>query len=169
MKKADVIIACTNASDYTLLPEYFSHKKQQWILDLSVPPNTHPEVQRLSKVTVAGVDEISSIMNETYKRREEEIPKAMEILESYRKAYFQWLALYIHAPLINDMKGKLKKLCKSEMFESAFNIQLPENEIGLRVKKTVGTLAENLRNKKEKGCQYIHAINDFFQPGESTS
>lgn len=155
--KADIIIVCTNASGFTLLPSFFSGKKNQQVFDLSVPENVHPDVKTIAGVTVIGIDEVSKTLQDTFEKRNAEIPKANIIIGEYLHQFKAWLAMYTHVPAINSIKTKLQTLSLSHSPEG-----FSETMIGNRINKTVGTLATNLRQKDEKGCQYINAINDFL-------
>ena len=158
---ADIVIVCTNAPTYILLPHFFSKNKKQYILDLSVPENVHPAVKNIIGKTVTGVDEVSQTMQDTFAKRNTEIPKANAIIEQYLQELHSWLALYRHVPVINDIKNKLHELCTMPCCNNN-----DKSKMYSRVNKTVGTMVMNLRYKNEKGCQYIKAINDFLKESE---
>ncbi len=146
---ADIIIVCTNASSYTVLPQHFMHKKQYCVLDLSIPMNVHPAVKEQPWIQVEGIDDVSQLLRETLEKRKEEMPRALAILQSCLQDFYQWLAMQPYAPLLKEMKDKLMGLSS-------------ERASRQRINKTVGELAENLRIKKEKGCQLINAYNYFL-------
>lgn len=156
-EKTDIIIVCTNASGYTLLPSFFSGKKNQRVFDLSVPENVHPDIKKIEGVEVIGIDEVSKTLQDTFEKRNAEIPKANLIINEYLHQFKAWMAMYTHVPAINSMKSKLETLSRSHSFPG-----VTETMIGNRINKTVGVLASNLRQKDEKGCHYINAINDFL-------
>jgi glutamyl-tRNA reductase len=161
--EADIIIVCTNAASYTLLPQFFNDEKERLILDLSVPENVHPGIKNIKHITVAGVDDVSKIMQQTISNRNKEIPKAKKIIETFKAEFFDWLAMYQHVSMINEMKDKLISLSGLHPCEMAVDVtQSNAMLVSNRVNKTVNTLAMNLREKKEKGCLYIHAYNDFL-------
>jgi|KBSMisStandDraft_5_1062788.scaffolds.fasta_scaffold00438_15 glutamyl-tRNA reductase len=166
VKAANVIIVCTNAGEYTLLPEYFEGMGGKTVLDLSVPLNVHPSVASLPGVSVADVDEVSILMFETMRARKAEVPKAMEMLQEFQQEFFEWLAMYQHSSHIQEMKSKLYSLTglnlqTCEMADG--HLSLPALELHNQVNKTVSNLVVNLRTKKEKGCQFIHAYKHFLE------
>ena len=67
LSDADIIIVCTNATEYTILPNTFQHKKNQLILDLSVPANVHPDFKKDDNIKLIDVDEISTKILEPWK------------------------------------------------------------------------------------------------------
>lgn len=162
IRTADIVLVCTNAASYTVYPHFFPGQKDQWILDLSVPENTDPAIKNIPGVRVTGIDEVSGTMKATLAKRNSEIPKALAIIEEFRQAFYEWLHLQRHIPLINEIKGKLY-----ELGEIHFVATANTGVLSSRVNKTVGSLAMNLRYKREKGCHYINAINEFLQPGTS--
>ncbi len=158
--RADIIIVCTNSSGYTLLPSFFINEKTRQVFDLSVPENVHPDIKQIEGITVIGVDEVSTTLQETFAKRKAEIPKANMIIADYLHQFKSWLAMNRHVPAINSMKLQLHAISSGH-----FSNLLPDSSLDLRINKTVGTLAANLRERHEKGCQYICAINDFLNEG----
>ena len=166
--KADIIIVCTNATDYTIVPAYISSSKHRWILDLSVPENVDPAVKELPDVKVTGIDEVSLYLQNTLAMRTGEIPKAHTIIQDYQYEFYNWLKWQRNVPLINEMKTKLYAL--GEIHLCAIKNKEPEYASDLlndKVNKTVGSLARNLRMKQERGCHYINAINEFLEQDTS--
>lgn len=153
--QADIIIVCTHAPDYVIRKDFFNTGKQVIVIDLSIPQNADPAIREIPGITLIGIDEVSKSLDATLSARSLEIPKAQNILQEHLKHFYDWLALYRHVPLINEMKSKLYALGKSEY-------ATPDPQVNRRINKTVGCLAMNLRDKKEQGCQYINAINDFL-------
>lgn len=157
---ADIIITATNAPGYLLRPHFFSTSKSRTIIDLAVPSNVDPAVGNIPGHTLHAIDEISQVMETTLAKRNNEIPKALSILDAYQAEFLNWLHLQKHIPMINAMKDKLQMLGKIHFCNSE-----GKQLLSSRVNKTVGSLAMNLRYRHEKGCHYINAINEFLQPG----
>lgn len=156
--RADIIIVCTHAPEYIIRKDFFSPGKTTIVIDLSIPQNADPTIKEIPDTMLIGIDEVSKSLDATLSARNLEIPKAQNILQEHLQHFYDWLALYRHVPLINEMKSKLYALGKSE-YSTA------DPSVNQRVNKTVGCLAMNLRDKKEQGCQYINAINDFLNSG----
>ncbi len=164
LQQADVIVVCTSVDNCWLGPEYLP-EKEQWLLDLSVPQNIDPQVGRLPGKTLTGIDEVSTMLSNTINKRKAEIPKALNIIDKYETEYVDWLRMYRHIPMLNDIRAKLTELGGITSCELAVTHLANNNPVvSQKVNKTVGELANNLRYKKEKGCHYINAINSFLQP-----
>lgn len=161
-RNVDVVIVCTNAPGYLLRKEHFKANKPVTVLDLSVPENAEPGIADIPGVKVIGIDEVSQTLSATFVKRSREIPKAVAIIEEYLNDVYDWLTHYKHIPVIRDVKQKLYGLSSMEYHQSTDTASL----IGRRINKAVGELAMNLRDKNEKGCQYISAIHQFLQDNE---
>ncbi|MBP7555803.1 MAG: glutamyl-tRNA reductase [Chitinophagaceae bacterium] len=155
---ADIIIVCTHAPSYVIQKDFLSPGKAVVVIDLSIPQNADPAIRDIPGAKLVGIDEVSKCLDANLSVRNLEIPKAKKILQEHLKNFYAWLALYRHVPLINEMKNKLYALGKTEC-------TTPDSQVNQRINKTVGCLAMNLRDKKEQGCQYINAINDFLNSG----
>lgn len=161
---SDVIIVCTNATQPTIVKEYFIGDNQKMVLDLSVPMNVHSGVRTLANVHVIDVDEISTtILDKTFNKRKGEVPKAKAILQQYKVDFYNWLNDYRYSLHIKNWKDKLQELSELHpgFCEMATNNTLLNDD--RKVQKAVSRLAVNLRTNQEKGCQFINAINDYLQ------
>lgn len=152
--RSDVIIVSTSSETYTILPSYFKTPKYRLILDLSIPQNVNPAVKDIDGIDLMDVDEISLILEKTIGRRRSEIPKAMQIIEETITETKTWFELQQHNPVLRHIKLQLNEL-------SEFNMDHPNKKE--MIQKTVSSLAVQLRTKNNKGCQYIHAMNDYLQ------
>ncbi|GAC1591117.1 MAG: glutamyl-tRNA reductase [Ginsengibacter sp.] len=151
--ESDIILVSTSSETYTIHPEFFALNKSRLILDLSVPQNVDPSVKHVPNTLLMDVDEISLILNQTIDRRRAEIPKAKKIISETIEETISWYNMQQHSPLLKQIKLHLSEL------------QYPGNEPvdkQDKIQKTVSTLAVQLRKENNKGCQYIHAMNDYL-------
>ena len=153
------------------------------VIDLSMPANVEPAVAMLPNTTLVNVDQISAIPQNTIARRQQEIPKALTIIEEYENQFGQWIQTYQHAPAIRHIKENLRllstlppqrcemsgELLPEDMREStasdtwvAVEPPLPGLVKDEQIRKTVSNLMVNLKTKKEKGCQFITAYHHFL-------
>lgn len=179
----DVIIVCTNAMLPVVKASYFSGTASRVVIDLSIPSNVEPVVGLLPNTVLVNVDEISAIPQKTIARRQQEIPKAIAIIEEYENQFGQWLQTYQHAPAIRHIKENLRllstlhpqrcemsgELLPEDMRESMggdtwLAVEPPALAVAQdeQIRKTVSNLMVNLKTKKEKGCQFITAYHHFL-------
>jgi glutamyl-tRNA reductase len=150
---ADVIIVSSAAENYTIEPSFFTTRKSRLILDLSVPQNVNPTVAHLPGISLLNVDEISAILNKTISLRQAEIPKAMAIIGATIGSLMDWYHKQSYNPLLRKVKTQLY-----ELSEIHFTNQFREEKIH----KAVSSLAIQLHNKNDKGCQCIHALSTYL-------
>jgi glutamyl-tRNA reductase len=152
VNESDVVIVSTSSENYTVNPTFFTGIKSRLILDLSVPQNVDPAVANIPGLELMNVDEISAILDKTIDRRKAEIPKAMEIINDMINEMKEWYCMQQHSPLLRQVKLQLNELSKGA----------EEDDNKEKIQKTVTTLAIQLRTQNNKGCQCIHAMNDYL-------
>ena len=152
--KFDVIVVSAASENYIISATHFRTSKPRLILDLSIPQNVDPFVKNVSGIELMNVDEISVILNNTIHRRESEIPKALQIIDQTIVELHQWYNMQLNNPMLRKIKSQLHELSK----QHSDNVDDKE-----KIHKTVSTLAIRLREQTNKGCQYIHAMNDYLR------
>ncbi len=147
----DIIIVSSAAENYIITPSFFSDDKPRLILDLSIPQNVDPEVGKMPGVHLMNVDEISAILDKTIGRRKAEIPKALLIIGDTINELKDWYGMQANVPVLRKIKTHLHQLSKEDSTECTDKIH-----------KAVSSLAIQLKQKNNKGCQFIHAMNDYL-------
>jgi glutamyl-tRNA reductase len=157
---ADIVIVSTSSENYTVDPSFFTGIKSRLVLDLSVPQNVDPAVANIPGIELMNVDEISAILDRTIDRRKAEIPQALNIINEMIEEMKEWYCMQQHNPLLRHIKTQLSELTRK--IEEADKVErVQKNDID-RIQKTVTTLAIQLRTQNNKGCQCIHAMNDYL-------
>lgn len=157
---ADIIITSSLSTSYTILPSFFTIQKPHLLLDLSVPQNVDPSVKDLPGITLLNVDEVSLILDKTISRRKEEIPKAYKIIDDTLSSLESWHRQQANNPSLVTVKSQLHKL-NDAYFHSISNEE--------KIHKTVSSLAIQLRQKNNRGCQCIGALNSYLQTNYETT
>ncbi len=150
---ADIIIVSSTADNYTISPPFFTIQKPRLMLDLSVPQNVDPDIKNLKGVELLNVDEISVILDKTISLRQAEIPRALAIIESTMQDTMEWYRRHSNSPLLRKIKAQLHKLNEMHL-----NDEYSEEKIH----KAVSSLAVQLHNQNNKGCQYISALSSYL-------
>ncbi len=149
----DIIIVSAAADNFIVTPVHFKTVKPRLILDLSVPQNVDPSVKNIQGIDLMNVDEISAILDKTIHRRKAEIPKALKIIDDTIEEVKEWFGMQLNNPVLRKIKLQLHELSK----QNSNGINNKE-----KIHKTVSSLAINLRKQSNKGCQCIHAMNDYL-------
>ena len=101
-----------------------------------------------------NVDEISAILDKTIDKRKAELPKALQIIDETIDELKEWYLIQANNPVLRKIKSHLTELACATTFVNSKE----------RIHKTVSTLAIQLRKENNKGCQYIHALNNYLRP-----
>ena len=148
---ADIVIVSTSSETYTIMPAFFTVEKERLVLDLSIPQNVDPAVKNLHGIELMNVDEISSILNKTIDKRRSELPKALQIINETIEELKEWYVMQANNPVLRKMKSHLNELAGEKTTHNKEKIH-----------KTVTSLAVQLKKENNKGCQYIHALNNHL-------
>ncbi|MBC7904380.1 MAG: glutamyl-tRNA reductase [Gemmatimonadaceae bacterium] len=147
---ADMIVVATNGSAPTILQSHVENCGAKLIIDLSIPYNVETSVLGLPGITLVNVDELSKLKDQTLRKREAEVPKAIAIISSHIESFLDWHQMRRHVPLLKAVKVKLQEM-NSCNFEPNDKIQ-----------RVIDQMAGKMRQKEQKGCYYIEAINDYM-------
>ncbi|MDQ2720918.1 MAG: glutamyl-tRNA reductase [Bacteroidota bacterium] len=156
---ADIIIVSSAAANYTVFASFFVTKKSRLVLDLSVPQNVDPEIKNIFGTTLLDVDEVSLVLKKTISKRQAEIPKALKIIDDTLNSLEGWHRQQLNNPSLRRVKSQL-----AQLNEAYFNHADNEEKIH----QTVSSLAIQLKDKKNKGCQCINALNSYLQLNDET-
>jgi glutamyl-tRNA reductase len=149
----DIIIVSSSSDKYTITPQHLTTQKERLLLDLSVPQNIDPAVKNIGGVELMNVDEISAVMDSTILMRQAEVPKAIAIINKTINELLEWNKMQSNSQLLQKVKLQLRELTNKSSEDS-----------NVKIHKTVSSLAKNLRKENNKGCQYIHALNNYLHP-----
>lgn len=93
---ADIIISSTGASNYVLNYDEYKNivKKKKGepvlIIDIAVPRDIDPEIDKLGNVFLKNIDDLNSIVDENYDKRMSVIPEAEKIIRFELMEFLNW-------------------------------------------------------------------------------
>ncbi len=149
----DIIIVSAASENFIITPANFKTLIPRLILDISVPQNVDPSVKNIESIELMNVDEISAIPDKTIDRRKAEIPKALKIIDETIEEVKIWFGMQLNNSVLRKVKLKLHELSKQNSNDT---------DSKEKIHKAVSSLAINLRRQNNKGCQCIHAMNDYL-------
>lgn len=161
ISKADIILVATNSTEPTILKQHLEGQGEKLILDLSIPYNVEEAAQQLSHVKLVNVDELSKLKDDTLKKREAEVPKAMAIISELMDEFSEWHEMRKHVPLLKDLKLKLKALYTHPTYVHKTTTTCAKT-IDLQIQRVLNDTAGKIKVQNTRGCQYIAAINEFI-------
>ena len=115
ISNSDILIVSTGSDKPTITKKHIEKNKKILILDLSMPENVDRSVNELDNVSLINVDELSKITIETLSKRQNEIPKAEQIIKVYKEEFNDWLNNRKLVPAINALKESLEAIQKDEI------------------------------------------------------
>ena len=159
IKKADIILVATNATEPTISKAHLEGAGEKWIVDLSIPYNVEEGAQQLPGVHLINVVELSKLKDETLKAREAEVPKAKALLKEGIAEFMDWYEMRQHVPMLKNLKVKLRELYANPLYVSA---SVCPKKMDVHIQRVLNETAGKIKLQNQRGCQYIAAINDFI-------
>jgi glutamyl-tRNA reductase len=160
---SDIIFVATDAAEPTVLASQLETENQKWVLDLSIPNNVEPAAASLKNITLVNVDELSMMKDETLAMREAEVPKAKAIIQEHIEEFTLWYDLRKHVPLLKAVKVKLREIHSDPLFIPLYQNAAHNSEE--KIQRVINGMASKMKEKNQKGCHYIEAINEFIATG----
>ncbi|MGL6022341.1 MAG: glutamyl-tRNA reductase [Chitinophagaceae bacterium] len=152
---ADIIIVSTNSLHPTVTIESVNKNKPQCIIDLSIPSNVSSDVKELPHVDFIDIDNLSKIIDKTLQSRQQEIPKAEEIITKYQKMFNLWVAYRPNAYILNQTKYLFQAIKEKYC--------IVDTTTDEEIKKIINILALKGKSKNLNGADIIGAIADFIE------
>ena len=115
--KTDILIVATGAQNPIINKTHFPNGKETLVIDLSIPNNVEKNITVNKNVSLVDVDQLSQHITETMLQRQNEIPKAEEIIKEMTKDFAEWEKKRKLAPNIHHFKAVLKNMERNEMHD----------------------------------------------------
>jgi len=109
----DVIIASTSAPNYIMcrheinIMEEALKNKTRIFIDLSIPRNIDPEINKIQNCFVYSIDDINKLIDSNLDKRNMEVNRAESIIEDISEDYFQWYSKQFIIPTMMEIKQGL--------------------------------------------------------------
>lgn len=162
ISKADIIIVASANVQKTIEVQHLIVSGKKLIIDMSIPFSVDRAVASLEGIELINVDELSAVTKTTMMQRASEVPKARKILEKSNNDFFAWYEQRKQTSVLNKVKNKLYEISHDPNFRIN-NTSPAENAHHEEViQRVVNGMACKLKEKNQKGCQYLEAINEFM-------
>ena len=167
IQNSDVLIVSTGADTPTITADQIPTDKEILILDLSMPANVAAEVKELKNVTLVNLDELSKVTDETLAIRQQEVPVAEAIIETYKKEFNEWLNHRRLTPAINALKQSLEVIQKDEIaFHKKklkdFDEEHAEIITSRFIQKITTQFVKHLKDEETSVPQSIEVVRKMF-------
>jgi glutamyl-tRNA reductase len=118
---ADIIICSTGAPSYILLKDQMlkvmKDRKHRpvFIIDISVPRNIDPEINRIDDVYLYSVDDLQEVVDTNIKGRKMEAEKAERIIEEEVERFRRWMSSLDSVPTIVALRQRAEEIKREEL------------------------------------------------------
>lgn len=133
MVMADILLCSTGAPTYVVGHDLVSkvlkgrRNKPIFMIDISVPRNIDPEVNKIDNVFLYDIDDLQGVVTSNIEGRAKEAEKAEEIILREVETYLQWESSLEAVPTIVDLREKMDDIRRRELDKALAQMNgLPE-------------------------------------------
>ncbi len=118
---ANIVIASAATQDYLFKKNSFKkimkRRRQSALLviDIAVPRNFEPTIDEIEDVYLYSIDDLSEVVEENRKAREEDIAEGTHIISGEVADFMDWFRARDIGPLIGQMKEKFAQISQNEL------------------------------------------------------
>lgn len=123
---ANIAIASATVQDYIFKKDSFKdimdrrRRSTLLIIDIAVPRNFEPSINKMDGVYLYSVDDLSEIVEQNRKVRQRDIAKGMEIVLENVADFMDWFSARDIGPLIGRMKEQFVRISQNEIEQFSF-------------------------------------------------
>ncbi|MCK4777071.1 MAG: glutamyl-tRNA reductase [Actinomycetia bacterium] len=182
LAKTDIVISSTSASGYILNKEEMAevmHKRRNkpiFLIDIAVPRDINPEVEKLYNVFLYDVDDLESVVQANIQERIQEAEKAKVIIEREVEDFSSWISSLEVVPTIKALRQKVENIKEKELEKHLAKLQHLEE----KDKEVIKSIAAGIINKvlheptiklrecveDKDGYLYIESLRHLFSLSE---
>lgn len=175
----DIVISATSSQTYVINAKLIkniikSHKHHPlFLIDLAIPRDIDPSINDMDNVYLYNLDDLNEIVKLNTKKRENEIPKALQLIETVIEDFNKWFATYSMSSTISKLKRHYRSLLHSEIDRVAVNAspdtqmifeELEENLTNKLLRQYVILMKKNGSSNKQQ--LYIEMIHNLMELGK---
>ena len=149
MEQSDIVICSTGASEYVVRREMMHgimkarKQKPVFIIDISVPRNIDPDINKMENVYLYDVDDLKGVADAGLEERKKEAARGEDIVAEEVETFLRWRASLDVVPTIVALRERAEEIRREEM-EKAL-ARMPE--LGEKERKLVEQMASGIVNK----------------------
>ncbi len=178
--RADVVVSTTGASEPILDRQQFERQvapgrfqRPLFVLDLAIPRDFHPAIGDCLGVYLYSIDDLSAACQKNQRQRDQELPRALSIVEEETSRFMAELSHRATAPIIRRLRKNWEAI-KGDELTRLFN-KLPqvndhqrreiEQSFDRLVNKLLHPPLESLRDESRQGTPHnlLDALKRLFQ------
>ena len=169
LTNTDILIVATGALEPTVYAKHFKDvENNMLLLDLSVPRNIEPGIEKLNDVELIDMDQLNNIQDETLAMRRKNIPKARTIINLHKNEFYDWVLMRDLSPVIQALHEKLHRYRTDELEQQKF--RLSDEEIKKADKLTTSVVnkianqaTEYIKSKYRHSEEVVKMMEEMFK------
>ena len=169
LTNTDILIVATGAMEPTVYTKHFKGvENNMLLLDLSVPRNIEPGIEKLNGVELIDMDQLNNIQDETLAMRRKNIPKARTIINLHKNEFYDWVLMRDLSPVIQALHEKLHRYRTDELEQQKF--RLSDEEIKKADKLTTSVVnkianqaTEYIKSKYRHSEEVVKMMEEMFK------
>ncbi len=185
LQTADIIISSTGSPQAVIRkdqvkPVLRSRKNRPlFFIDIAVPRDIDPDVNRLSNTYVYDIDDLKGIIEENIEDRNKEALKGERIADEAVIRFRQWYDSLDVVPTIIDLRKKIDAIAETEMEKTLHGLDRLTPEDREAVRRMIHAMINKIMHDptvflKQNGCQgnhqslYIDITRKLFRLDDET-
>jgi glutamyl-tRNA reductase len=121
LERVDIVISSTGSTDYVVTREQVKaitrrrRNRPIFFIDIAVPRNIDPEINRLTNSYVYDIDDLKGIIDESIENRNKEAIKGERIVDEAVIGFMQWYDNLDVVPTIVALREKMDAIAQTEI------------------------------------------------------
>ena len=152
LQEVDIVITSTASQEYVITRKQVKkclrkrRNRPLFFIDIAVPRDVQPEVNRLENVYVYDIDDLKGAVRSNMSQRQKEAIKAERIVQEEVVKYEKWLETLKVVPTIISLTDKTESIIKAEMKKSGSVLGELTPEQKKAIDKLAGSIAQKIIN-----------------------
>lgn len=178
--EADIVISSTSSPGYVITPETLKNVRKArkgrslFLIDIAVPRDIDPAVNRMDNVFLYDVDDLSQIVAESLEGRAAEAARAAAIAEEEARGFEAWTSAQALTPAIVALRARTRAVLGAELERSlhgklrhlgAAEREALEVMLDAATNKLLHAPTANLRDlaSDPRSEDYVEALRHLFE------
>ncbi|HTX18107.1 MAG TPA: glutamyl-tRNA reductase [Bacteroidota bacterium] len=177
LARVDIVVSSVTVDGYLLTKGEIgkaikerSHKPL-FLIDLGVPRNIDPEVNKIENVFLYDLDGIARIIDQNLQKRKSEIPRVSQIILEELTEFSNWHSSLQVSPTIHDLRAHFEQVRQEEVEKNINRFSGEDRELlELVTKRIINKLLHlpttNLKNgsdeSEEEKHRKLHIVRSLF-------
>ncbi len=150
LEQVDIIISSTGSTQLIIKPDQVKaamrarRHKPLFFIDIAVPRDVDPEINRLNNAYVYDVDDLQNIIEENLADRKREGLKGERIVDEGVIRFREWYDNLNVVPTIVDLRNKLRKIIEVEISKTLPNMEPAGSSNDSAIQKMIDAMVNKI-------------------------